>query len=347
MAQEEIIADAWRDFSQETQIHASFRVSGEPGRAMVLFGPSGCGKSTSLRLLAGLERVDRGSIRAGDVLWADAQRGESLPVRARQVGFLTQDAALFPHLNVAENVAYGLRQITLSERRRRVHEMLDLVGLAGLHDMRPQQLSGGEAQRVALARTLVRRPRWIFLDEPLSGLDGTIRASLRRDLRNLLRAWEIPSVWVTHDRGELDEVADDMVVMQAGRVLQAGLVRTVMANPASLSAARALGFENRHALMALGGGAWQKEAGDATHLAFRAEDAMLRARDGADAGQSFLFPGVFQSHQREGHVVRVRVQSGGTILEIVISCQYFEAVASRLGEDVEVSVPVHCCRFLR
>lgn len=347
MADEEIVADCQRNFGPDIGVHARFRISGEVGRSTALFGPSGCGKSTSLRLLAGLERPDRGVIRGGGEVWSDVAAKVHVPVWGRQVGLLAQDPALFPHLSVAENVGYGLRLFEAIERRRRVSEMLDLVGLSGLGQARPTQLSGGQAQRVALARALVRLPRWMLLDEPFSALDEALRVDLRRDLRNLLRARGQACVWVTHDRGELETLADDLVLMLDGRVLQVGPVSEVLAGPISCEAAGALGFENIHALEKLGPGAWQEGArGDAKYLAFRAENAVLRERNTGGERLDFAFSGFVQSVQGEGAVMRVKVASASVMLEAVLSRQYFDAGWVRVGQELELGVAVECCRFL-
>src|SRR5205823_4699837 len=144
---------------------------------------SGSGKSTALRCLAGLERPDRGTIRFGDEIWFDSARGIFLPPQRRRIGYLFQDYALFPHLRVAQNIAYGLAKFA---RQQRIEEITALLGLSGLEDRYPKQLSGGQQQRVALARALVCRPRLLLLDEPLSALDAPTREHLRRQLRRWL-----------------------------------------------------------------------------------------------------------------------------------------------------------------
>src|SRR5204862_120663 len=209
----------------------------------VLFGRSGSGKSTTLRCLAGLERPERGTIRFGDEVWFDAERGIFLPPQRRRIGYLFQDYALFPHLRVAQNIGYGLGKIAAPERRQRIEEITTLLGLAGLEDRYPKQLSGGQQQRVALARALVCRPRLLLLDEPLSTLDAPTREHLRRQLRHWLVQLRIATILVTHDRVEAIALGDHVVIFEAGRVRQSGSVQQVFSAPVDLAVARIVGVD--------------------------------------------------------------------------------------------------------
>lgn len=211
------------------------------GGVTVLFGASGAGKSTVLRCLAGLERPDAGRIRFGTEDWFDAATRFFLPARRRQVGYVPQDYALFPHLNVAANVGYGLAATPLAERRVRVEEALGWLDLAGLERRLPRELSGGQQQRVALARAVVTRPRLLLLDEPLSALDGPTRGRLRGELGEELRRFRIPTLLVTHDRAEAMALGDRLVVLVEGRIAQSGRVREVMDSPANPAVAELLG----------------------------------------------------------------------------------------------------------
>jgi iron(III) transport system ATP-binding protein len=198
------------------------------GSLVAVLGPSGCGKSTLLRCIAGFERLDGGEILvAGRPV---AGTGLSLPPERRRIAIVPQDGALFPHMSVAGNVAYGLDRG--ARRSGRVAETLALVGLAGYEDRMPHQLSGGQQQRVAVARALAPRPPLVLLDEPFSALDAALRGELRRDVRAALRADGATAVLVTHDQGEALSVADEIAVMRAGRIVQNGLPVEVYRAPA-------------------------------------------------------------------------------------------------------------------
>ena len=207
----------------------------------VLFGPSGAGKSTLLRCLAGLERPAAGTVRWRGRTWFDAATW--VPPQRRDVGFVAQHGALFPHLDVAGNVAFGLAALGPAERARRVAEVLARFGLDALRDRAPGSLSGGERQRVALARAVARRPSLLLLDEPFSALDHPARAALRADLRRWLRELDLPAVLVTHDPAEAMAVGDTLAVLDGGRVRQAGPVGEVFERPRDAATARILGVD--------------------------------------------------------------------------------------------------------
>lgn len=198
------------------------------GLLTAVLGPSGCGKTTLLRCLAGFERLDDGEIRIDGVPIAGA--GRHLPAHRRRIAVVPQEGALFPHLSVADNVGYGLGRA--ARRRDRIEEVLTLVGLAGFGHRMPHQLSGGQQQRVAVARALAPRPSVVLLDEPFSALDAGLRAGLRHVVREALRADGATGVLVTHDQGEALSVADRVVVLRAGRVVQAGTPTAVYREPA-------------------------------------------------------------------------------------------------------------------
>lgn len=217
----------------------SFRV--EEGELLALLGPSGCGKTTVLRMLAGLERPDAGTV------WLDGRDVTPLPPEARGMGLVFQSYALFPHLTVAGNVAYGLRfarGLSRRERLARVRELLALVGLSGYERRKPHQLSQGERQRVALARALAPRPRVLLLDEPLSALDAALRVQLRGEVRGLLKHIGITAVHVTHDQEEALAIADRVGVMRAGRLEQIDAPEVLYRAPKTPFVATFLGRAN-------------------------------------------------------------------------------------------------------
>lgn len=241
-------------------IHGQLEMPAMQHSITVLLGSSGCGKTSVLRCLAGLERPQQGRIRFGAEVWFDAERRIHLPPQQRRAGFVFQDYALFSHLSVAGNIAHGLHALPPRERSCRVDEMLQRFDLTAERHRRPREISGGQQQRVALARALVIQPRLLLLDEPLSALDTDLRESLREDLRQHLRALNIPVIMVTHDRAEARLLADQLIIMDQGRVLQAGTFAAVSQQPASDQAAKALGIAPAPGLTAPPSASW-KQAG--------------------------------------------------------------------------------------
>jgi iron(III) transport system ATP-binding protein len=205
------------------------------GEIVSLVGESGCGKTTTLRIIAGLERPDTGTVEI------DGRDATLWPPEWRSVGYVFQDYALFPHLDVAANVAYGIHRMERSQRRRRVLEVLELVGLAGLEDRLPAQLSGGQQQRVAIARALAPAPPVLLLDEPFSNLDPRLRRQVRADVLAILRAAGTATVWVTHDHDEGLIVSDRVAVMDAGRIRQIGPPAEIWRHPADAWVAAFIG----------------------------------------------------------------------------------------------------------
>ena len=212
----------------------------ETGTLLALLGPSGCGKTTLLRLIAGLERPHHGTIEvAGRTVESDSVH---LPPERRHVGLVFQEYALFPHLSVEDNVAFGLPRGT--ERAARVKQMLGQVGLDGLGTRMPHELSGGQQQRVALARALAPSPRLIMLDEPFSNLDPALREGVRREVRRVLRAAKATAIIVTHDQEEALSLADEVAVMMDGRILQQAPPAELYRRPVSRRVAEFIGDIN-------------------------------------------------------------------------------------------------------
>jgi iron(III) transport system ATP-binding protein len=275
----------------------SFEVAA--GELFTLLGPSGCGKTTTLRLIAGLETAT-----AGRIVF-DGQDFTVLPSFRRNLGMVFQSYALYPHMSIFENVAYGLRSRHTPEEtvRRKVGEVLDLVGLAGYEGRRPGQLSGGQQQRIALARALVYGPSLLLLDEPLSNLDAKLRVYMREEIKKIQQRAGITTVYVTHDQEEALSISDRLAVMYLGEIVQVGTPIDVYAAPASVGVADFLGRANFLEATVLGAEgeririrlasdlrlavergdpAWTPALGEAATLFIRPERIALGANGGAD-----------------------------------------------------------------
>ena len=210
----------------------------------VLFGQSGAGKTLTLEAIAGLLTPDEGRIAIHHRPVFDAAAGLNVPPYDRRLGYVVQSYALFPHLTVAQNVAYGVFDLSRGEREQRVDSLLTTLGIQDLADRRPAQISGGQAQRTALARALVRRPDALLLDEPFAALDEGVALTLRRELRRLVRDLDLPVLMVTHDLTEASHIGDRIAVMDAGQILQVGDRPHVLQRPRSARVARLLGIAN-------------------------------------------------------------------------------------------------------
>jgi len=223
-----------------TQVLKDLSISVAAGELVSLLGSSGCGKTTTLRLVAGFLQPTGGRIRLGD------RDLTTLSAHARDIGLVFQNYALFPHLSVLDNVAFGLKQRGLAkpDRAKRAMAMLERVGLAPLADRLPAALSGGQKQRVALARALVIEPPLLMFDEPLSNLDAKLRIDMRVEIRQLQRANGTTSLYVTHDQEEAFSISDRVAIMNAGRILQLDTPEVLYQKPASAFVARFVGFEN-------------------------------------------------------------------------------------------------------
>lgn len=214
--------------------HLAVAFTAPPG-ITALFGPSGAGKTQTLRCIAGLVQPEMGRIVLQERVLFDQAARINLPTRERRIGYLFQQYALFPHLDVAGNVGYGLAQMARSERTRRVAALLELVGLAGYERRPARELSGGQQQRVALARALAPDPALLLLDEPFAAVDALARRQLRAELRTIQERTGIPMLLVTHDWGEVRQLAQYVVVYDQGRILQAGPPEELRTQPSSES----------------------------------------------------------------------------------------------------------------
>ena len=210
----------------------------------ILFGPSGAGKTTLLDCIAGLNDPDEGQIVIGATVLVDSQAGINLSATERNIGYVFQDLALFPHMTVQANVAYGLGGLSAEDRKLRVAEALESMGISELRTRHPAELSGGERQRVALVRALVTQPSVLLLDEPLAALDMPVRMKIAEDLRRSVQALPIPVLYVTHSRDEVFMLGERLLMLERGKIIAEGTPHQVMSAPRSETVAQLAGFEN-------------------------------------------------------------------------------------------------------
>ena len=301
-----------------------------PQGITILFGPSGAGKSTLLDCIAGLTRPDEGRIAVGSDVLFDPSRGIHLAAQKRRIAYVFQTLALFPHLTAEENVAYGLGQLQPEQRQDLVGEILAAFRVEKLRKQKPGEISGGEKQRVALARSLVTEPKVLLLDEPLTGLDAELKAAIVDDLRAWNRARRIPILYVTHSREEVDALGERVLAMEGGHIVSAGAPMDVLDAPRRKKLAQAAGFEN-----VLGGtvldlrepdgvmrvrleeSACEIEvplgfaaAGDSVKVAIRAGDILLAVERPIGLSARNVMEGRIASMEQRGTMVIARVDCG-------------------------------------
>jgi molybdate transport system ATP-binding protein len=301
-----------------------------PAGFTVLFGPSGAGKSTLLDCIAGLQTPDSGSIRLGEEIFFDSAANRSMPPQNRGVAYVFQSLALFPHLSVAQNIAYGLAKYAVAEQRSRTDRIARAFHIHNLLDRRPRELSGGEQQRVALARALVTVPRVLLLDEPLTGLDAELRRSILEDLLAWKETNPIPILYVTHNREELDAIGERVVAMIDGHVRETGAPSAVLDAPRSLELANAAGFENvlsarvtehrpadgvmrvilENTPAELEVPLGEASPGTQVRVAIRAGDILLATEAPHFLSARNIFPGTIESIETRGVLIQLRVNAG-------------------------------------
>jgi len=236
-------AEIAKTFKSGVQVKASLSLPPGPS-VTVLFGVSGAGKTTLLRCIARLEQLTAGKIVFSGQVWADVSKRRHMPTQKRPIGYLFQDYALFPHLNVRDNIGFGIHHLASGVRSERIRTTAATLQIEDLLERQPDELSGGQQQRVALARVLVREPGLLLLDEPLSALDGVARDHVRAELARLLRRLQIPAIIVTHDWVDALTLGDRLHVMSRGVVLQEGSPQDVFAKPQYAEVASVVGMEN-------------------------------------------------------------------------------------------------------
>ncbi len=323
---------------------------------VVLFGHSGAGKSVTLQIIAGLIRPQSGKIVIGGETVFDAERNLNLPPQQRYLGYVVQDLALFPHMTVAENVAFGVPASV--DRGERVSQLLALLGLTGFEHRKPRTLSGGQQQRVALARALARDARVLLLDEPFSALDESLRSSLRRELLRLRKELGLTIVFVTHDLREAHLLADRLAVFDEGRVLQFAPRDTVFRKPASRRVAELTGvanvFEGRVAGQDEGAtvvdvaglrlvcrpGMAMGTAGEAVDIAIRAERVNLRRADaGAEIANLVRMRIVEEFAFGSTHTLRLEPLGPGPGVEVEIASRPYEVLDVAEQKEWTVELP--------
>jgi molybdate transport system ATP-binding protein len=336
--------DVTKTRSDGFQLRVTVEVEACPGSVLVVFGPSGSGKTTLLRCLAGLETIESGRVTFNGTLWADAGSGFFLPPQKRKVGYLPQQPALFPHLNVRRNVEYGLNRRDREADRGRIDDLLDLLQLRNLQDHAPSAISGGQKQRVGLARALAARPGILLLDEPLSALDVPTRKQLRAELRRFFRDVQVPAVLVTHDWEDALGLGDEMLVLSKGSMLQVGPPREILSRPGNLDVAGIVGTDTivEGRVVERGGGlvgvqvagcrVWATEmdsAVDEVYLCIRGEDVAL------EISSSNVRTSV--RNRLRGRVVDIH--AGGPLHRVVIDVgfQLVATVTRASAEDLQLA----------
>ncbi|MBI2000994.1 MAG: ABC transporter ATP-binding protein [candidate division NC10 bacterium] len=326
----------------------------QPAELLTLLGPSGCGKTTTLRMIAGFEQPDAGRVFIGE------QDVTGLMANRRNIGFVFQNYALFPHLSVFENVAYGLRVQRQSEQEiaQAVGDVLALVGLQGYDRQFPNQLSGGEQQRVALARAIVIRPRVLLFDEPLSNLDAKLRVHMRGELRELQQRLHITAVYVTHDQEEAMAISDRIAVMHQGQIVQEGTAEDLYRRPDSEFVAQFIGRTNllsgrvqsaglggielevagRH--LRLSGDAARVTGGQIVRLVVRPEVIELRPADSGDG-----IPGTIASRTFLGEKAEYQVRVGADLLQVT-SYNPVQRGLFSVGQPVTLHFPAEGIQLL-
>jgi putative spermidine/putrescine transport system ATP-binding protein len=328
------------------------------GELTSILGPSGCGKSTMLNLIAGFLDPDAGSIRFGDRLIADARTGFAVPPNKRNLGMVFQSYAIWPHMSVGENVAYGLKMRSLprADRDAKVRRSLQQVRLEGMIDRYPHELSGGQQQRVALARAIAYSPQILLFDEPLSNLDAQLREEMRAELKDIHRSIGVTAVYVTHDQAEAMSLSDTIVVMGEGQVLQVGSPRSLYEEPANVRVARFIGKVNIFDAVVVEGGnpavrvdgientfGCRMSAGAAPHtrgaLSIRPEAICLKPGGGASGG----IHGRIGATLYLGNLLQYQIElPGGRMLEALQS----SGDQLRVGDEVVVEIDPGRCYFI-
>jgi molybdate transport system ATP-binding protein len=332
----------------------------------ILFGASGAGKTTLLDCIAGLTDPDEGRIAIGGEDLYASENKRNLVAWKRSIGYVHQDLALFPHLTAEENVAYGLRSLSAVERQSRSREILAAFRIDHLRDRRPAQIAGGERQRVALARTLVTNPRALLLDEPLAALDRPTKSSLVGDLRKWNQLHRVPILFVTHSSEEVFALGDEVIVLDAGRIVAQGRPHEVMCAPRLETVAHLSGFENifgatvtaLHATRGtmtcrLGTGKVELETplvsaeiGSRLRVGIRAGDLLLATASPQGLSARNVLPGTIRQLVQRDVMVSAIVDCGGAEFEVHLTLAARDDLQLGAGKSVWIVIKTHSCHLM-
>jgi molybdate transport system ATP-binding protein len=332
----------------------------------ILFGPSGAGKTTMLDCIAGLTNPDEGRIAVGGEDFFDSEKKLNVRAWKRRIGYVHQELALFPHLTAEENVGYGLSALGTTQRRARSREMLGAFGIDHLRDRHPAEISGGERQRVALARALVTQPCALLLDEPLVALDRPNKSALVRDLRKWNQNHRVPIILVTHNGEEVFALGDEVIVLDAGRIVAQGQPHEVMRAPQLETVAHLSGYENifdacvralheeRGTMTCrLGDGKLdletplvRAEVGSSVRVGVRAGDLMLATEHPRGLSARNILPGTIRRVEQRDVVIAAIVDCGGTELEVHLTLAARDALQLAPGKEVWVVAKTHSCHLM-
>ena len=352
------LSGAGREFTLEVDFALS------PG-VTILFGASGAGKTTLLDCLAGLTRPDSGHIAFANESWFDERLRINIPVRARGIGYVFQDLALFPHLSVEQNVQYGISRLDASERRARTDAVLESFRIAHLRGRKPGEISGGERQRVALARALVTDPRLLLLDEPLAGLDAPTKSKIVDDLRAWNSAHRIPILYVTHDREEVFALGEHVLALEKGRIITQGTPHEVMTAPRQELVAQLAGFENifdatviathedRGTMTCRLGDSdveletpmVRAEIGATLRVGVRAGDILLATIKPQGLSARNLLPGMLVSAEQRDVRVIAKVDCG-VEMEVHLTLAARDSLDLKRGAEIWLVLKTHSCHLM-
>jgi molybdate transport system ATP-binding protein len=336
-----------------------------PPGITILFGPSGAGKSTLLDCIAGLVDPDAGEIFAGLGELFSSQRKINLAPQQRRLGYLFQSSALFPHLAAKQNIEYGIAHFLKASREKAVNEILELFGLKNLAARKPAELSGGEAQRVALARALVTDPVALLLDEPLSGLDTELKNSIISDLRAWNAAHQIPILYVTHDRAEVDALGESVITMDHGKIIQQGIPSEVLDAPRRHRQALTSGFENilegtvkevrlddgvmrvtlKNSSATIEAPLTYAKPGDFVRIAIRAGDILLALERPSNLSARNILRGTIRSLEQRSATMICKVDAGA-VFEVHITLSAARALTLCQGMELWLVLKTYSCHVV-